>query len=369
MTSPTSPRVSLVLRCHDLGRALEDVMSPILAQTWQDFEVLIVDDGSTDPETRQLLAAAPWPRTRVIHMEHRGPVRAWNCGIDHALGAYVTILDPRCQLSGTFLERAVARLDADNGVAFLSGWVQARASGDGVWRPERCDFPALLHECTVAPAALVRRPALTAVGGFDSTVPIPGCEAWDLWITLVEQGFHGLILAEPLFISECEWPPDDGVPDSQRLDHLRRLIAKHEVSYQQNLFELLLMRESLSCDLLKMTYELDRTLDGWLAPLVARRREELARLERKLEEARADRETRASVDALHRELARLRDKAQDSERRLSAAISEVAALRRSLSWRLTAPLRGGLDLLRAVRLFRRKRAAGGESTRPLPPAP
>ena len=68
-----------------------------------------------------------------------------------------------------------------------------------MWKPERCDRPSLLWEYPVLTAALARAEAAVAAGGYDTAMPVQGDEDWDLWLTLVERGYRGVILPEVLF--------------------------------------------------------------------------------------------------------------------------------------------------------------------------
>ena len=88
------PKVSIVITCYNLGEYLEEALSSALAQTYPDFEVLLVDDGSTDAQTIALLDRLPMhPRLRVMRTANQGVARARNCGISSAGGDYLLPLD------------------------------------------------------------------------------------------------------------------------------------------------------------------------------------------------------------------------------------------------------------------------------------
>src|SRR4029453_19451194 len=87
------------------------------------------------------------------------------------------------------LEKAVRMLDADPTVTFVSCWLRTFGDEEWEWKPERCDLPTLLWEDTVLTASLVRREAVVAVGGYDTSMPVQGDEDWDLWLNLVKHGY------------------------------------------------------------------------------------------------------------------------------------------------------------------------------------
>src|SRR5262249_9460717 len=144
----------------------------------------------------------------------------------------------------------------------------------------------LLGECTVATPSLVQKSAVRSVGGYDEHMVAQGYEDWDLWISLVEQGFPGVIIPEVLFYYRRR-PGSMSQTCCYGETHIalmRYLISKHDVSYRQHLLDVLLRKEATTCELLKTTYALDREIDANLVPRIERRRAELARLQRRLEE-------------------------------------------------------------------------------------
>ena len=198
-----------------------------------DVEVLIVDDGSDDPVTQHLLASYRRPRTRIIRTANRGVASARNTGLEEARGRYVSFLDADDLFEPRFLEATIGRLEADESLAFASCWLTAFGEKEFTWQPERCDFPWLLAEDTVCTAAPVRRDALLAIGGFDERSGLEGYEDWALAVDLIERGYRGEIVPEPLFryrirsgsmSSECSRPRN----------HMRvfeTMLEKHAESY------------------------------------------------------------------------------------------------------------------------------------------
>jgi len=190
-----TPSVSVIIPCYNLGEYLDAAVDSVLSQTFQDFEILIVDDGSTDPATQALLADYRRPGTRVMRTAHGGVSAARNLAIANTTGPYLCALDADDRLEPTYFAKAVPVLDADPTVTFVSCWLRTFGDESWEWKPERCDLPAILWEDTVLTAALVRRDAVAAVGGYDTQMPLQGAEDWDLWLTLVERGYRGVVSA------------------------------------------------------------------------------------------------------------------------------------------------------------------------------
>jgi len=315
-----APRVSVVIPCYNLGQYVDEAVSSVLAQTFQDFEILIVDDGSTDAATQAILAGYARPKTRVIRAAHAGLAAARNLGLKHAAGRYLCALDADDTLEPSFLEKTLGVLDGDESLTFCSSWLRTFGEEAWEWKPERCDLPTLLWEDTVLTAALVRRDAVEAIGGYDTAMPEQGDEDWDLWLTLVERGHRGVILPELLFnyrrragsmSTVCWYGPG-------HLPLLQYRVAKHHATYDRYRLDVLLHQDDATAALLRRNDQLERHIAMDLEPAVQLRRQELAALQSKLSAA---------------------SRVENLEAALRATSAEVTALRTSMSWRVTASLR------------------------------
>jgi MoaA/NifB/PqqE/SkfB family radical SAM enzyme/GT2 family glycosyltransferase len=332
------PKVSVIIPCFNLGQYIEEAVDSVFAQTDQDFEIIIVNDGSTEEPTNTLLAGFSRPRTRVLTTANRGLAAARNLAIAHARGRYICALDADDRLHSAFIEKTTALLDADPSLAFVSTWLETFGDEQWVWRQDRCDFPALLAECVVLTAAPVRREAVEAVGGYDEHMAEQGDEDWDLWIRLVEKGFRGTILPEVLFYYRRRAGSMSAfsMRGEGRLRLWANLLEKHRPSYERYLPEVLARKEAECGRLLLGNWHVEHEIETQLRPQIAGRRAELARLTIELDSAREE-----SMASDHR--------VRELEQALEQARAEIDKFRSSWSWRLTAPLRRVCDVWLAVR--------------------
>ncbi|MGH9386300.1 MAG: glycosyltransferase family 2 protein [Vicinamibacterales bacterium] len=325
-----SPKVSVVIPCYNLGQYLEEAVESVVSQTFQDFEIVIVDDGSTEPATREMLARYDRPRTRVVRSENRGLPAARNLGIQHSSGPYVCCLDADDKLERTNLEKAVRILDEQPSITFVSHWLKTFGIEEVDWTPTECDLRSMLGRNQVNGAALVRRDAIVAVGGFDESMA-HGCEDWNLWLTLLERGFAGTIIPEILFFYRRR--PDsmsrlmmNGDTHNQLL---RGLAEKHEEAYRRHLLDLVFEKESAIAHLCRENRRLELDVE-YLNGLIQRRRENLSAIEVKAERAEKVKRQREELQSQRNEAAALAARALRNE------LSNVYA---SASWRITGPLR------------------------------
>ncbi len=323
----------MLVPCFNHGMFLDEAVDSVLAQTVNDFEIIVVDDGSTDESTRRKLETYQRPKTRVLRTRNRGLPAARNAAAAAANGDIFCALDADDRLAPTWFEKGLAVLDRDPSMAFVSHWLETFGDEHWTWRPERCDLPAMLARNAVNGAALVRRSAFDAVGGYDERMR-EGCEDWDFWLRLIERGFKGTIVPEVLFHYRRTAGSMSRVMlgDAEYRAPLHALIEKHAGSYRAHAIDVLVAKEVESLALLREMHGLERDHLGATLPSLARAHEELASAESTVARARPIVAQREQLDRLTHEVAELR--------------REVGDLRQSWSWRLTAPLRAVLGLIR-----------------------
>ncbi len=321
-----APRISVLMPCYNHGVFIDEAVGSVLAQTFQDFEIIVVDDGSTEPRTLEKLAELATPRTTVIRTANRGLPAARNYAARRASGELFCALDADDRLAPTWFEKAIAVLDRQPHIAFVSHWLETFGDEHWTWTPEKCDLPSLLARNAVNGAALVRREAFERAGGYDEAMR-EGCEDWDFWLRLVEQGLEGAIVPEVLFYYRRRSDSMSRVmlDDAAYRKPLTALVSKHLESYRAHLVDVLVAKQAESTHLANEVADLQRDRLLVLEPSLARAREEA-------EAVGAKTERLEPIVQQRRALADLRSKTAELER-------EIADLHASWSWRLTAPLR------------------------------
>lgn len=115
-----APRVSIITPAYNAARYLPQAVASVIEQSFQDWELIIINDGSTDA-TRDYLDTLTDPRIRVIHQENGGVSRARNAGLECARGAFVTFMDADDALPRESLAVRVRYLDAHPEVTVVDG--------------------------------------------------------------------------------------------------------------------------------------------------------------------------------------------------------------------------------------------------------
>ena len=129
MVSPSAIDVSVLIPVHNKAAYLDECLDSILSQTGANFEVICVDDGSTDGSSEILARRVEVePRLRVLNQSCAGPSAARNVALDHARGAYVLFVDADDALEPGMLERVVSSARKCDAQVVLFGWSE--------WYPE-----------------------------------------------------------------------------------------------------------------------------------------------------------------------------------------------------------------------------------------
>jgi glycosyltransferase involved in cell wall biosynthesis len=194
----TSPAVSIIVPCYNGGRWLDGLFASIAAQTFRDFEVVVVDDGSTEEATRARLAALG-PGMRLVRQDNRGLAGARNTGFREARADIVLPIDCDDQLDPGFLAEthaALSRAPADVGFAFTHMRLVGARTGERACHFHRFD-QLFLNDLPYA--MLIRKRAWEAVGGYDESMR-EGYEDWEFNIRLAAAGWRGIEVAKPLLV-------------------------------------------------------------------------------------------------------------------------------------------------------------------------
>lgn len=252
-------RVSVIIPTYNRAGLLRDTLASVLAQTVAPFEILVINDGSTD-DTRALLARQ-FPQVSVHSIAHAGQGAARNVGIELARGDALAFLDSDDLWDACFIEQMTAALENSPRAGFVYcdyGMFQ----GTRVVRPGNLDtaeklrgsiFPKLLETNFICTGALlIRRECFAPIGGFDPT--LPPVEDWDFWLRLARR-WDAEYVDAPLVnirVDPCHSSRNPQVIYSRNL----QLFSKLERDFPDDArrFHSLLRRHTETCHLALATY-------------------------------------------------------------------------------------------------------------------
>lgn len=190
MSQEAIPKVSVIIPTYNRQDCVREAIASVLAQTYQDFELIVVDDGSEDgTQTVVQEFSAIAPCIRYIFQPNQGVAAARNTGVALSVGAFVAFLDSDDLWQPDKLKRQLAFFTAHpeahicqteeiwlrRGVRINPHKKHRKAGGD--------IFARSLDLCLVSPSAvMLRRSLFGRIGGFDPQ--LPACEDYDLWLRI-----------------------------------------------------------------------------------------------------------------------------------------------------------------------------------------
>jgi glycosyltransferase involved in cell wall biosynthesis len=192
--------LSVVVPFYNLGRYLPETVDSILAATYAPCEVIIVNDGSTDPDSLRVLAdieARHRAAIRVISIENAGLANARNVGANAARGEFLAFVDADDTVEPGYFEKAIGVLQQYNNVSFVYSWLRFFGKTTGCWVTYNAEFPFLLGHNMVSILAVLRRQHFLKYGQNRPQLE-NNFEDYDSWISLTAAGCVGVSLPEML---------------------------------------------------------------------------------------------------------------------------------------------------------------------------
>ncbi|MCD6385261.1 glycosyltransferase family 2 protein, partial [Candidatus Sumerlaeota bacterium] len=233
------PRVSVIIPVFNRKEMVKEAISSVLNQTFRDFELIVVDDGSTDG-TAEVVKS--FNEVRYIRQEHKGPASARNTGIMNAEGELIAFLDSDDLWLPEKLEKQVSYLDHHKGMMICQTeeiwlWKGRRIKPKRKHRKQKGDiFHRAVELCLISPSAvMMRRQLFDQVGLFDET--FPAAEDYELWLRVTSLMPVGLI-DEELVIKRGGHEgqlsiQSIGILDRYRIRALVKLLREWNLSEEQ----------------------------------------------------------------------------------------------------------------------------------------
>ena len=196
------PSVSIIIPCYKQAEFLVESVGSILAQSFEDWECIVVNDGSPDNTSdvaRQIMAADPLGRIRLLEKPNGGLASARNAGVRAARGRYILPLDADDVLHPAYLSETVAALDAHPDCAIVYVDEQNFGNASHVHRKSQVTLGALMSANVHDYCSLYRKEVWATMGGYSPAMYLGG-EDWNFWLGAAEHGFKSLHLPKPLFL-------------------------------------------------------------------------------------------------------------------------------------------------------------------------
>jgi glycosyltransferase involved in cell wall biosynthesis len=204
------PMVSVVIPAYQCARYLTHAVESVLHQSYPDYEIIVINDGSPDTVELEAQLQPYWGRLRYLRQANRGPAAARNRGISEARGKFIAFLDSDDYWTPDHLAKQLGMFEQDPRLELVySDWILVR--NEKPWRrafvmepqtPEvSCDSLLRERSNVGTSTVLVSRAALLRCGGFDER--LTRCEDFDLWVRLAFSGARMAFHPDPQVFYRC----------------------------------------------------------------------------------------------------------------------------------------------------------------------
>lgn len=178
-------RLSIIIPCYNSEKTLGSTLESVINQSYQNWEALIINDGSTD-STEAI--ASHWvnkdKRIRSFTKLNEGLGKTRNFGIAKAIGEFILPLDSDNLIEPDFASSAIKILEVKKEIGVVHGHAEFFGEKVGIWTIDEYNLEKCLIANYIDACAIYRKKLWTEVGGYDEAMPFQGQEDWDFWIAL-----------------------------------------------------------------------------------------------------------------------------------------------------------------------------------------
>lgn len=239
------PLISVVIPCYNDGTFLPETIMHVRKQTLTDYEIIVVNDGSTDPLTLKVLQQLPAQGIRVLHKANGRMSSARNHGVHHAKGRYIAALDADDYFAPAFFKKAVDLLEKEKNTAVVTSYIQLFGARKKLSKPRGGNEYNFLFSNQCPACAMVRKSCWDAVGGYDEAM-VMGYEDWEFYIRITQRGWTVHVIPEVLFFyrqTPKSTHNNDTLPHRPQL--VSYIVDKHRDWYLQKLKDLIMNEQVL----------------------------------------------------------------------------------------------------------------------------
>ena len=180
-------KVTIIITSYNKVDYLKESIDSALNQKYKDFELLIIDDGSSDNSLEIIESYSEEPRIRILTQENKGVIYTRNRAINEAKGDYILQLDGDDKLGVDFLSESVPILEKESQVSIVYFGTEFIGEKSGVWNLGDYSLKKQLTTNLIVVTALFRRSDYFLTEGYRDEFK-SGLEDWDFWLSIIELG-------------------------------------------------------------------------------------------------------------------------------------------------------------------------------------
>jgi len=254
------PLFSIIIPCYNQGEFIWETINSALNQTCQNFEIIIIDDGSTDKQTINILNKIKHKQIKVYHISNGGVSQARNFGVSKASGNYILPLDSDDKIGCEYLAFAQKAFNDNPNLGIVYCKAELFGKKNGAWNLPDYSLKEMLKANAIFVSGIYKKSDFEIVGGYDLAF-VKGLEDYDFWLSIIELGRDVLRLDQVLFFYRKHQKKKNSrqyrMGRFNEIDVYNQIYKKHQKLYETNidsLFELIFELRTEKTRLMQMTF-------------------------------------------------------------------------------------------------------------------
>lgn len=191
--------ISIVIPCFNHGLYIDEAIKSIEEHNIENYEIIIINDGSTDEYTNERLKTLKNEGYIVIFQENQGLGKTRNNAIKLAKGKYILPLDADNKIRTDYMIKSVDILDKNSNISIVYSDRQCFGLSNNLIKVGEFAKERFVDGNFIDACAVFRKTLWEKVGGYDEKMPIQGWEDWDFWLMAIENNATFYYIPEPLF--------------------------------------------------------------------------------------------------------------------------------------------------------------------------
>jgi len=181
------PTISIIVPCYNDGKFIQECLDSIHNQDYEYYEIVVINDGSSDSNTNKIISKINHPKIKVIQTPNQGPAKARNQAIQSSTGKYILPLDADNKIAKPFIKEAIEILEKRPEIKIVSSDLEIFGLYKGKLKFDEFSIELLLCKNLMECASIYRRSDYDKTIGYNPNMKAT-FEDWDFWLSLLETG-------------------------------------------------------------------------------------------------------------------------------------------------------------------------------------
>lgn len=232
-----NPLISIIIPCYNDGKYIYDCLNSVHNQEYKTYEIILINDGSKDKKTNQIINSIAHPKIKVIQTPNQGPAKARNQAIKNSNGKYILPLDADNKVAPSFIKEAITVLEKNPDIKIVSSDLTLFGLKRGLFKFPAFSLEKLLGRNLMECASIFRREDFDKTEGYNPNMT-GTFEDWDLWLSLLENGGEVYQMNKPYIFYRIKKTSRNQSVSSEEHKRLRRQIyLNHQKLFAGNFLD------------------------------------------------------------------------------------------------------------------------------------